>query len=96
MKIVLKNEFVAQEIPMKKAISQIIQLCENDPIFDRKNRVLEMDKELEDLIPKYKRAVEKEMEVKTMLNKLKDLIQETNRNNTETKERLIEELGGEL
>ena len=96
MKIISKNEFLAQEIPMKKVISQIIQLCENDPIFDRKNRVLEMDKELEELIPKYRKSLEKEAEVKGMADKLKDLIQEINRKNTETKERLIEELGGEL
>lgn len=96
MKIVSNNEVNTKEIPMKKIVQQILQLCEKDPIFDRTNRMNEMELELEELIPKYRKALDKENEVTTMFEKIKKLISETKRKNDETKERLIEELGGEI
>lgn len=96
MKIVSNDDSLVKEIPLKKVVQQILQLCEKDPIFDRTNRMSEMDKELEELIPKYRKTIEKENEIQTMFDKLKKLISETKRKNDETKERLIEELGGEI
>jgi vacuolar-type H+-ATPase subunit I/STV1 len=96
MEIISESHNLESKELLPQVLLRIFSICKTDPNFPLKDKIIEIEGEVDALQRKLERQTELLKKSEEIHNELKDRVSTLNQKNYETKSRLLEELGSEI